>query len=175
MVWGVAFIVCCLDQLTKVWAIQALSGGRRIELVDNFLRFEYTTNPGGAAGMLGDSPLLLTALSVVALGIIVWWARMIPRDEKFARAGFGLILGGAVGNLIDRLFRGGFLSFSGVVDFIQAHWYDRAHWPTFNVADSAICIGIALVIFTHVIAYRREAAQEAGAGESANGTTGTGG
>jgi len=150
MIWWIAAIVCLLDQLTKLWAIHVLGSGRTITLIENFLQLAYATNQGGAAGLLHDHPLVLTLLSLVALLVIVWWARAVPSEEKLARIGFGAILGGAVGNMLDRFFRGGFLVGTYVVDFIDAHWYYRVHWPTFNLADSAICVGIAIVIFAHI-------------------------
>ena len=170
MIWWVAAIVCCLDQLTKLWAVQTLSGGRTIRLLDNFLQLAYATNQGGAAGLLRDYPQLLTLLSLAALGVIVWWARTVPPEERLARLGFGAILGGAVGNMLDRLFRGGFFVGTYVVDFIDAHWYYRWHWPTFNLADSAICVGIAIVVIAHLHAHRKTeaATPEPAAGQNAN-------
>jgi len=170
MIWWVAAVVCCLDQLTKLWAVQTLSGGRTIRLLDNFLQLAYATNQGGAAGLLRDYPQLLTLLSLAALGIIVWWARTVPPEERLARLGFGAILGGAVGNMLDRLFRGGFFVGTYVVDFIDAHWYYRWHWPTFNLADSAICVGIFVVVLAHLRAHRKAeaATPEPAAGQNAN-------
>jgi signal peptidase II len=150
MIWWVAAIVCCLDQLTKLWAVQALSTGRTITLLENFLQLSYARNQGGAAGLLSSHPQWLTLLSVVALAVIIWWARTVPPDERFARLGFGAILGGAIGNMLDRLFRGGFFVGTYVVDFIDAHWYYQLHWPTFNLADSAICVGIVMVVLAHM-------------------------
>jgi len=149
MIWWVAAIVCCSDQLTKLWAVRTLGTGRTITLLEDFLQLSYTTNQGGAAGLLRNYPQFLTVVSLVALVVIIWWARTVPFDERLARVGFGAILGGAIGNLLDRLFRGGFFVGTYVVDFIDAHWYDRWHWPTFNLADSAICIGIGIVIVAH--------------------------
>lgn len=156
MIWWVAAIVCCLDQLTKYWAVKTLSSGRTIVLIDNFLQLAYAKNRGGAAGIMQEYPQLLTVLSLIALVVIVVWARSVPPEHKLARLGFGLVLGGAVGNLLDRLFRGGFILNTYVVDFIDAHWYYRAHWPTFNLADSAICVGIALIIVAQLRHHRRD-------------------
>ncbi len=162
MIWWVAATVCCLDQLTKFWAVRTLSSGRRIVLIDNYFQLAYAENQGGAAGLLGGYPQVLTLLSLAALCVIVWWALTIPRHERLARFGFGAVMGGAVGNLLDRLFRGGFLFDTYVVDFFDAHWHDQLRWPTFNVADTFICIGIGLIIFAHVRAYRRSAATATG-------------
>jgi len=166
MIPWVAAIVCILDQLTKLWAVHELSSGRTILLLDNFLQLAYARNQGGAAGLLREHPQWLTLLSLVALGIIVWWARSVPREERLARFGFGMILGGAIGNMLDRLFRGGFLVGTYVVDFIDAHWYYRLHWPTFNLADSSICVGIAIIIIAHVWFRPRETHGESDAAEA---------
>ena len=167
MIWWVAAIVCVLDHLTKLWAVHELSSGRTIPLLANFLQLAYAENQGGAAGLLRQHPQLLTLLSLVALGIIVWWARSVPREERLARFGFGMILGGAIGNMLDRLFRGGFLIGTYVVDFIDAHWYYRIHWPTFNFADSSICVGIAIIIIAHLWSAPHEARAQSAAVEVA--------
>ena len=159
MIWRVAAFVCILDQLTKLWAVHALRDTHRtIILIPNYLQLSYATNRGGAAGLLGDYPLLLTLFSAVAMVIIVWWALSVPPQERLARLGFGAILGGALGNMLDRLFRGGLVVGTYVVDFVDAHWYDRYHWPTFNTADSAICVGIAIVVVAHLCTYRAASA-----------------
>jgi len=162
MVWWVAAIVCCLDQLTKLWAVHTLASGRTITVVDNFLRLAYAENQGGAAGIMRNHPQVLTLFSLAALVVIIWWARSIPAEDRVARLGFGAVLGGALGNLIDRLFRGGFIFGTYVVDFIDAHWYDKLHWPTFNLADSAICIGIGLIILANIRSHRHAAARLGG-------------
>jgi len=163
MIWWVAAIVCCLDQLAKLWAVRTLGSGHVIPISENFLHLRYRTNTGGVAGLMQDHPQLLALLSVIALVIIIWWARSLPAEEKMARLGFGAVLGGAVGNLLDRLFRGG-----SVVDFIDAHWYNHEwlRWPTFNLADSAICIGIGLIVFAHLRAYGRTVQRESHAAVS---------
>ncbi|MCX8037122.1 MAG: signal peptidase II [Candidatus Sumerlaeia bacterium] len=162
MLWYVAAVVVILDQLTKYWAVKVLAPGRTIVIFENFLQLTYATNRGGAAGLLQSQPQLLTVLSILALGVILWWALTVPREERVARFGFGMILGGAVGNLLDRLFRGGFFFNTYVVDFIDAHWYNQEHlhWPTFNLADTAICTGIAVVLIGSLFGPRKAAAPQ---------------
>ncbi len=162
MLWYVAAVVIVLDQLTKYWAVKVLAPGRSIVIFENFLQLTYATNQGGAAGLLQSRPQLLTLLSIIALGVILWWALTVPREDRLARFGFGMILGGAVGNLLDRLFRGGFFFNTYVVDFIDAHWYNREnlHWPTFNLADTAICTGIAVVLVSSLFVHPKATASE---------------
>ena len=151
MLWWIAAIVVVLDQLTKFWAVEVLYNEgqlRTIVVIENFFQLSYAENRGGAASILSSHPQLLTALSIIALAVIVWWAVQLPADDRLGRIGFGAVLGGAVGNLLDRLFRGGFLVDTYVVDFLDAHWFYRYHWPTFNVADTAICVGIGLIILS---------------------------
>jgi len=149
MMWWIAAIVCAADQLTKLWAVHVLRGGKKIVLLDGFFQLTYATNQGGAAGILHGYPQVLTVLSITALVIILWWAGKVPAEQRLARVGFGAVLGGALGNMLDRLFRGGLFFNTYVVDFLDVHWRDL-HWPTFNLADSAICVGIAIVIFSQL-------------------------
>jgi signal peptidase II len=134
------------DALSKLWAVRALESGSR-DVVTGWIDLTLTYNEAAAWSLLRDWPIqvrrpLLVAVPVVALFVIVALYRRLA-DSWQKRAGFALILGAALGNLLDRL-RG-----AGVVDFIHAHarWggVDH-HWPTFNVADVAILVGTALLV-----------------------------
>jgi signal peptidase II len=126
-----------LDQLTKMWALFVLKGRPAIECIPYFLQFQYRTNSGAAFSILEGQRVLLTGFSVVISLLILIWAWRLPPSERGLRTGLGLILGGAIGNLIDRVRLG------EVIDFIDVHWlYMDPHWPTFNVADSAVCVGM---------------------------------
>ena len=134
---AVATVVVVLDQLTKIWAVSALSDGP-VEVIGTILQFRLTRNPGGAFSLLTG---LTPVLAVLAGVMVVYIVRTTRRTSDVVMAySLGLVLGGAVGNLVDRMVRSpGFLR-GEVVDFIKV-----PNWPTFNVADCAITVGVILV------------------------------
>jgi len=137
--YGVAAAVLALDRVTKVLAERNLQDGP-VELIPGVLDLRYTTNPGGAFGLFGGIPWLFVAVSAVVVVAIVLASRRLPATAS--AVGLGLVLGGAIGNLIDRAIRGP--GFTGeVVDFIDLHV-----WPIFNLADSAIVIGAAVLLLS---------------------------
>ncbi len=118
-----------------------------VVLSDDFFRLRYAENPGAAFGLFRQLPDSLRGplFHLVSVGAVLLIAFYYSRltgaaDEKWARVGLPLVLGGALGNYLDRLARG------FVIDFIEAHWFDKASWPAFNIADSAICAGVAMLI-----------------------------
>jgi len=137
--YGIAAAVLFLDRVTKVLAERNLQDGP-VELIPGVLDLRYTTNPGGAFGLFGGIPWLFVAVSAVVVVAIVLASRRLPATAS--AVGLGLVLGGAIGNLIDRAIRGP--GFTGeVVDFIDLHV-----WPIFNLADSAIVIGAAVLLLS---------------------------
>jgi signal peptidase II len=131
-----------LDQVTKALIIHNMSLYETVEVIPGLFNIVYWRNPGAAFGILkggGMARVLLLAglsiLAIVTIGILLRHA-----EDTLTRAALSLIAGGAVGNLIDRL------RFGGVVDFLDFH-LGRYHWPAFNVADSAIMVGVFLSIF----------------------------
>jgi signal peptidase II len=139
-----ALVVIVLDQLSKlaiVLRFELPGGNDSIVIIPRLLQFIYQTNTGAAFSFFRDHPGVLKVFAtLVAVGLLIWSWRLAPQELSF-RWPLGLILGGAVGNLIDRYRLG------HVIDFIDAHWDERYHFPTFNVADSAICIGMGLLIW----------------------------
>lgn len=133
-----AGIVAVLDQATKAWAVAALSDGP-VRLVGDVVQLRLTRNPGGAFSVLtGFTPLLAVLAAAMAVVIVRTTRRTADRAMAYSLA---LVLGGALGNLVDRLVRDpGFLR-GEVVDFVKLSF-----WPTFNLADSAITVGVALVV-----------------------------
>ncbi len=129
--------VLALDIWTKRWATATLAHRDPVQLIGDYLRFTYTRNSGVAFGLGAGVPFPYYLFSIVAVVAILWMfasgrARGIGRQVALA-----LILGGAVGNLIDRVTTG------EVVDFIELGW-GRFRWPVFNVADSAVTVGVIL-------------------------------
>jgi signal peptidase II len=138
MIWIAAATVAA-DQATKWWAVARLRQGAPIVLLPNFLELRFQVNTGAAFSMFeGHTGWLALFSALISVGLLTWgW--LLPARERGLRLPFGLILGGAVGNLIDRVW------LRHVIDFIVAHWH-QYYWPTFNVADSAVCIGMAWLI-----------------------------
>lgn len=137
--------VVVVDQLTKWWAASVLPGDP-IVLIDGFLELRYVTNPGAAFSLLQGSGSIIALLAIAIVLFIFIVVRSVPhRPEAIA---LGLVLGGALGNLIDRVFRGDGLLDGEVVDFV-----DFSFFPAFNAADSAITIGAILAL---IFAFARE-------------------
>ena len=137
----IAAVVVILDQITKLIVLQRLVPGVPIVLVVGFLAFTLVMNTGLAFGLLAGLPAgwrwLVGLLSLVALVVLLRVAlRILPSGGWREQAAIGLIFGGAIGNLIDRT------RFGAVVDFVDVYVRDW-HWPAFNVADSAITVGVA--------------------------------
>ncbi len=138
------FIIAA-DQITKTLIAEFLALHESITIIPGFFNLAYVLNPGGAFGLFaGQNPMVrkfffLFVSSVIAC-IILWFYKKTAEKNPVLSWGFAAIFGGAVGNLIDR-FR-----FGRVVDFLDFH-IGHYHWPAFNVADSAICIGMAVFLY----------------------------
>ena len=136
-------IVLILDQAAKWLALRRLGPGVPVNMIDGFFSLTLVMNPGLAFGMLGTVPRgwrwVVALLSIGALGVLAALAtRLLPEGGLVAAAAIGMIFGGAAGNLIDRA------RFGAVVDFLDFYWRGW-HWPAFNVADSAISVGVVLL------------------------------
>jgi signal peptidase II len=154
----IAGTVVVLDQITKAVALAQLAPGVPIHVVDGWLALTLVMNAGLAFGLLGGLPAtwrwIVALLSVVALVVLARVAVRVLADGGWpARLAVALIFGGAVGNLIDRARLG------AVIDFVDVH-YRGYHWPAFNVADSAITVGVALLALRLV--WSRPATESAG-------------
>jgi len=153
----IAGAVLALDQATKAMAHAQLRGASVVEVIPGFFNLTYSRNRGGLFGYFSTltdpwRTILLTLLPLVAIGLITLFIVRAEQTHRATRVGLGLILGGAVGNLIDRVFRGEVIDFLDVYASSQglADWliktFGTAHWPTFNIADSAIVAGAGLLI-----------------------------
>ena len=134
-----------LDQLTKVLVQLKLPLGSQAPLIPGLLNLVHVRNKGAAFGLMSGWPpgfvwlffVVVIGLVLVVLGYLLW---RLPDDHWSAALGYSLILTGALGNLIDRVRLG------EVVDFIDVYW-GRYHWPAFNVADSLVCVGAAIMVW----------------------------
>jgi len=140
----VAVVVVGVDRLTKLWILSALDRGEVIHVVPGFLSIVHVRNPGAAFGLLAGaaSPwreLALVAVSAAAVVGFGWMLNRMPRHAIAERTATAAVIGGALGNLYDRVVYGEVVDF---VDVYVGNW----HWPAFNVADSAITIGIIILI-----------------------------
>ncbi len=141
---GIAALTVALDQAAKAWVQHAFRLYESRPVIDGFFHLTYVRNPGAAFGILSSQgsgfrqPFFL-AVTLVALAVIGVILVRLPRDRRWPLVGLGLVSGGAVGNLIDRLRWG------EVVDFLDVFWR-QYHWPAFNLADSAITLGVAILV-----------------------------
>jgi len=134
----IALVIIIADQITKWWAIDLLSSGK-IAIIDDFFYLTLVYNSGAAFGIFPGQKILFIVLSLLTIAVLIFFYRRFFSSSILGRITGGLILGGAVGNLIDR-FR-----FNYVVDFLDLQ-FGSYHWPAFNVADSAICVGVTILI-----------------------------
>lgn len=141
LVWIVAVVGIVLDQATKEWAVRRLQGAEAIEVVPGVLSFTYVLNPGAAFGMGTNSTLIISCLAIVITAVVLFLSRKV--DDPWWGLGFGLLLAGAVGNLIDRIFRPPEPLRGHVIDFLR---FDFIEFPVFNVADSAITVAAVVII-----------------------------
>lgn len=128
--------VVILDQFSKYIVVENMALGESIPIIEEVFHLTYILNPGAAFGMFAHNRLFFIAIAIVVIGIIIWARREILASPWEVKAGCGLFLGGAIGNLIDRARQG------LVIDF-----FDFRIWPVFNIADIAICIGVGLIIW----------------------------
>ena len=166
----ISAVIIVLDQWSKYLAVSALTDAftsasgfveklglfqtaqhprpiRAVSVLDNFWHFRYAENTGAAFSFLASQPEsfrrpFFLIVSVVAMGAIIWYFKKSPIEDRVSRIALALVFGGALGNFIDRVRLG------YVIDFISWHWYDKAAWPTFNIADSGISVGVALLLIT---------------------------
>lgn len=151
----ISAVVLVLDQATKLYVDHRFRLHESVTVLKDFFHFTYVRNKGAAFGIFADSavriPFFITISLVAAIGIL-WYLRSVDNGQTLQVSALSLIFAGAVGNLIDRVRLG------EVIDFIDVHWYQH-HWPAFNVADSAITVGVALLL---IELWREERAKKTG-------------
>ncbi len=138
----VSAVILLLDQASKLYIDSTFALYESVTVIENFFHISYVRNKGAAFGILASSSVRIPffiAVSVVASLGILWYLRHLRDEQRLVCFSLSLVFAGAVGNLIDRVRLG------EVIDFIDVHWYSH-HWPAFNVADSAITVGVGLLL-----------------------------
>ncbi|BCR03568.1 lipoprotein signal peptidase [Desulfuromonas versatilis] len=138
----ISAVVLVLDQATKLFIDSRFALYESLPVIDGFFAITYVRNKGAAFGMLADSsvriPFFISVAVIAALGIL-WYLGKLREEQRLLHVALALVFSGAVGNLIDRIRLG------EVIDFLDVYWR-QYHWPAFNVADSAICVGVGLML-----------------------------
>ena len=154
----IGLLVLLLDQLTKAWVRASMALGERIELLP-VLSWLHVENPGAAFSFLasagGWQRWFFVILAVAFSAWLLWELSRLPREgQRLLAVGHALVLGGALGNLVDRVLSG------AVTDFVLVHWRD-AYFPAFNVADAAITLGAAIWILMAIVEWRQQRSDQA--------------
>jgi signal peptidase II len=157
-----SFVILVLDQVTKAWATASLQPVGSVEVVAGFFRLSYARNRGVAFSLFADSEFdmqwVLAGVSALAAVAVAGYLSRTAASHARLNAALALLLAGIMGNLIDRVRLG------EVVDFLDFHWGSLFTWPTFNVADAAICIGAGLLAL-ELLREEKAAARGAAAAE----------
>ncbi len=144
-------VIIGLDQITKYWIVEKFKLGESLPIIFDLFNFTYVQNKGAAFGLLAQANpifrvpffIVVPILALISIGYV--FRKIADRDTKLAVA-LSLVIAGAVGNLVDRLTLG------YVVDFLDFHWKWAYHFPAFNVADSAICVGVGILMLDLLMA-----------------------
>ena len=150
----ISVAIVLLDQLSKLLVVRSMHLGQGIPVLPGFFDLTFVLNPGAAFSLFATLPEWIrnpffVLISIAAAILIVVYRSRYVRENRLASASLSLILGGAIGNLVDRL------RYGVVVDFLDAHVADY-HWPVFNLADSAISVGVTLLLLEMLLEWRRE-------------------
>ncbi|MDW7645064.1 MAG: signal peptidase II [Desulfuromonadales bacterium] len=140
---AISTVILLLDQATKIFIDKRFALYQSLTVVENFFNITYVRNKGAAFGILADSAIRIPffiSVSVLASVGILWYLSRVHEEQRLLQTALSLVFAGAVGNLIDRIRLG------EVIDFLDVHWY-QYHWPAFNVADSAITVGVGLLLW----------------------------
>ena len=152
----ISVVILALDQATKLYVDANFRLHESMPVIRGFFNLTYVRNKGAAFGILADNavriPFFIT-VSIVAMFGILWYINRVRNDQKLTVFSLSLVFAGAFGNLIDRIRLG------EVIDFLDVFW-QRYHWPAFNVADSAICVGVTLLFIDMWREDRKKSAED---------------
>lgn len=166
--WPAFVLSFAADMATKLWVDASLTFADRVPVIEGFFYITHVRNPGAAFGLFNTAPaaLRLTAfigITIVAIVMIFSFYRKLAPGERLSALSLGLILGGAGGNLVDRIFRG------EVVDFLHFRLWGGYQWPDFNLADTFIVVGVALLVIELLASEGETSADPAGGGSASGG------
>lgn len=158
LLWTIGFVIFAADQATKFWIVARVpfnplhshGVGADIEVIPGFFYIIHVGNTGAAWSMFSGQSVLLALLAAGTLIAIFFWRHALGLRTRLSQVCFGLLCGGIVGNLVDRLLH------KHVIDFIDLHFGSSYIYPTFNVADSAICVGVILYLWQSLKAPKAE-------------------
>jgi signal peptidase II len=148
----VTLLSLAIDQLTKVYIDRVMDLHQSIPVIPDLFSITYVRNKGAAFGFLANTSFRIPFfifITIVAVFVILFAYRKLRADQKLAMVSLSMILSGALGNLVDRVRNG------EVIDFLDVYWKSY-HWPAFNVADSAICVGVFLLAIDMLREERRQ-------------------
>ena len=149
LVLAIVAVTIIVDQLTKFLVVKYMTLGQSISVIDNFLYITSHRNEGAAWGILQGKMIFFYVVTVVVIGLVILWIRKLDiKKEKLLVIALSLILGGALGNFIDRVM------YQHVVDFINTYIFGY-DFPIFNIADSALCIGVFLMAVDAILDIKR--------------------
>ncbi|SER04508.1 signal peptidase II [Gracilibacillus ureilyticus] len=148
-VYIVAVVIIGLDQLTKLWIVQNMELGDQITVIENVFYLTSHRNTGAAWGILAGQMIFFYIITTIVIGFVIYYIQKYGKDSKLLGLSLALVLGGAIGNFIDRLFR------KEVVDFFDIYIgsYD---YPIFNIADSALVVGVILIFIGTILDERNK-------------------
>jgi signal peptidase II len=140
--WLIIIFGLIADRVTKLWALGSLKNVDNITIIKNYFAFEYLENRGAAFGILQNKLWLLAIVTMLVIGGMIFYLVKYKPNSKILRVAMAMIISGAIGNLIDRIY------YKYVVDFILVHYKDVYYFPTFNVADILVSVGTFFLIIS---------------------------
>lgn len=151
LLWILIIIgVITLDQVSKLLAVAFLKGGDSLVIINKVLRFTYVENRGAAFGMLDDKRWIFMVLSTIGISVMAVFLFKFAKGEKLLSTALSFVIGGGIGNMIDRIFLG------FVVDFIDFYAFPGVWMWVFNIADAFVCVGAGLILLYIVLDAVRE-------------------
>lgn len=140
--WLIIIFGLIADRVSKLWALGSLKNVDNITIIKNYFAFEYLENRGAAFGILQNKLWLLAIVTMLVIGGMIFYLVKYKPNSKILRVAMAMIISGAIGNLIDRIY------YKYVVDFILVHYKDVYYFPTFNVADILVSVGTFFLIIS---------------------------